>query len=268
MPDHTYASAIVGSSKKYERKPADFYPTPPDVTIALMEFLALPAGTTVLEPACGDGAMSKILERYLGSESVYSSDLRTDTGYGRGGVDFITDTDTPRVDWIISNPPFNRSADFIRKSLSLTANVAFLLKSQYWHAKSRLQLFETYPPAFILPLTWRPSFLESERGRSPLMDVIWVVWKKGSTTTQFRPITRPVETVEKNEIGTFSLTDISQDGILVNEKLTERRDSGGNGVDTVSAKIMVNRSAFDLNNLLTFEEDRPADCADLSELLA
>lgn len=193
--DHTYASAVVRSQKIHKRKAADFYPTPPDVTVALLRWLNLTYGTKVWEPACGDGAMSRVLMEYVGESNVLASDLREDSGFGRGGVNFlkcvpwVTTTYSP--DWIITNPPFDVAAAFIEKALSFTDNVAMLLKSQYWHAKSRIHLFEKHPPAWVLPLTWRPAFLESERGTSPLMDVSWMVWRKGETETRFEPIRRP-----------------------------------------------------------------------------
>lgn len=186
--DHTYASAIVGAQKNHKRKAADFYPSPPDVTHALMEFLRLPKGTVIWEPACGDGDMSCILEEH--GHQVISTDLRDDVWYGKGGTDYLTHPEI-EVDWIITNPPFNLAESFIRKSLSITTNVAMLLKSQYWHAAGRLKLFADHPPAFVLPLTWRPAFLEAERGSSPLMDVIWVVWQGEPEYTKFKPLQRP-----------------------------------------------------------------------------
>jgi hypothetical protein len=187
MSVHTVASAIVEAQTRWARKPADFYPTPSDCTQALLDHLQLPARTVVKEPACGDGALSVVLE--ANGMVVLSSDLRQ-TGFGRGGVDFLTDADEV-CDWVITNPPFNVAVDFIKRSLDLTPNVAMLLKSQFWHAQGRLDLFEQNPPSQILPLTWRPSFLEAERGNSPLMDVIWVVWQQGERETRYTPLRRP-----------------------------------------------------------------------------
>lgn len=203
-PDHTYASAITASQKTHKRKAADFYPTPPEVTQALLDYLRLPNGASIWEPACGDGAMAKVM-RSAGHE-VYATDLREDAGYGdERGLDFLTYDVQPATgipihavfgDWIITNPPFNLAEAFIRKALSITPNVAMLLKSQYWHAKSRFSLFETYPPSRVLPLTWRPAFLESERGKSPLMDVSWMVWSEHDlplAVSGFMPLTRPAK---------------------------------------------------------------------------
>lgn len=192
--EHTIASAIVGAQKAYDRKPADFYPTPPDATWALLKYLALPSGTRVWEPACGDGAMSKVMTA-AGLE-VDSSDLREDSGYGRGGVDFLLEKtghtkEGYLYDWVITNPPFKVATDFILKALDITPNVAMLLKSQFWHARGRINMFEKCPPAVILPLTWRPAFLEAERGRSPLMDVMWCVWREGQYDALYKPVRRP-----------------------------------------------------------------------------
>ena len=173
--DHTYASAIVTSQKVHKRKESDFYPTPPDVTRALLGFLNLERGTGVWEPACGDGAISKVLTD--NGLCVFSSDLRLDSGFGKADVNFLEiPLDARCPDWIITNPPFALAEEFIRHALTFTPRVAMLLKSQYWHAKKRAALFEERPPSDILALTWRPAFLEAERGKSPLMDVVWVVW--------------------------------------------------------------------------------------------
>lgn len=201
MTEHTIASAVITSMKVHKRKPADFYPTPPDVTVALMRWLDLNPEAVVWEPACGDGAMASVISRFAGE--VWSSDLREDGGYGRGGVDFLNcilgDTFSTPPDWIITNPPFNVAEKFIEHALGITPNVAMLLKATYWNAKTREGLFRKHPPTWILPLTWRPAFLEEERGSSPLMDVMWVVWQEDSDgDTRFSPLLRPRFSITKD----------------------------------------------------------------------
>lgn len=190
MSDHTIADAVVTSMKVHKRKPADFYPTPPDVTLALLKWLNLNGDELIWEPACGDGAMSKAMIKE--GFAVISTDLREDAGFGIGGSDFLNQQMELDVDWIITNPPFNLAAKFIEHALTITPNVAMLLKATYWNAKGREALFRKHPPTYILPLTWRPAFLEEERGSSPLMDVMWVVWQENSDGfTRFEPILRP-----------------------------------------------------------------------------
>ena len=178
---------LANNSIKNKRRKLDFYPTPPDVTHALMGFLNLEK-KKVWEPACGDGAMSRVIEMY--GHDVMSSDIR-DTGYGEGGIDFLTEH--KHCDAIITNPPFSISSEFITHALSQAKVVAMVLKSQYWHAKKRAELFKQNPPAYVLPLTWRPDFMGGERGGSPTMEVHWTVWVDGDYDTKYRLLTRHKE---------------------------------------------------------------------------
>jgi hypothetical protein len=186
--------SIGGRSDDNARHEADFYPTPRECTLALMKFLDLPKGQIIWEPACGDGAISKVLEE-LGY-GVYSTDIRkTPDIYGYGGVDFINDNiglSDPVPSMIITNPPFNLSADFIRACQNWGMPFALLLKSQYWHASGRRALFNETKPSFVLPLTWRPNFAP-DRGKSPTMDMVWTVWLKDDQPCRYQPLERPTQ---------------------------------------------------------------------------
>lgn len=93
---------------------------------------------------------------------------------------------------IITNPPFSCAEQFIRKCLDLEKPFAMLLKSQYWHAAGRWQLFMEHPPAFVLPLTWRPDFNFGKRGGNPTMEVLWTVWDSmPCKTAYYHPLQRP-----------------------------------------------------------------------------
>lgn len=159
---------IGGKSNDNERSLMDFYPTPAECTHALMRFLATINVTfdKVWECACGNGAMSNILAEYV--KEVVSTDIRIDTGFGIGGVDFLVSEKL--ADVVITNPPFNVAEKFIQKCFeSETLVYAFILKSQYWHSKGRLKLFEKMKPAFVLPLTWRPNFTPERGGHHILI---------------------------------------------------------------------------------------------------
>lgn len=51
------STKIVGAGDK--RRKNDFYPTPPECTQALIDFLKIPKGATIWECACGDGAIMR-----------------------------------------------------------------------------------------------------------------------------------------------------------------------------------------------------------------
>ena len=75
---------MVGHNLNNDRNKNDFYPTPPEATLALLNKQKFEGN--IWECACGDGAISKILidEGY----DVYSSDL-IDRNYGDVGLDFL-----------------------------------------------------------------------------------------------------------------------------------------------------------------------------------
>lgn len=186
--DSLQASRISGGNSARGRRQSDLYPTPPEATIALLQFLNLPKNTTIWEPATGEGDMAGVLQAYF--ETVYTTDILDGTDFLKSSID--------AADWIITNPPFSLAEDFIRRAAKIEKPFAFLLKSQYWHASKRMALFEDIPPSYILPLTWRPDFFFKERengnGGSPLMDVMWCVWLTPwmrNVQTIYRPLPRP-----------------------------------------------------------------------------
>lgn len=180
-------SATLANGGPQERRRAlDFYPTPTEVTDALLQFMQWPA-MRVWEPACGNGAMSRVLA--AAGHEVVSTDL-AHTGFGSGGVDFLT-CEPRECDAIVTNPPFNISETFIRTALRHARVVAMVLKSQYWHAAKRHTLFAEAPPSFVLPLTWRPDFMGGERGGAPTMEVHWTVWTPGFGPCVYHPLQRP-----------------------------------------------------------------------------
>lgn len=188
-------ATLANGGNQERRRELDFYPTPPEATHALMRFLTMHGvvrrDSLVWEPACGSGAMSDVIQQYV-DEEVRSSDWRT-TGYGEGGVDFLQAAWD--CDAIITNPPFNLAEDFIRHARKQAPVVAMLLKSQYWHASKRLQLFNEGPPSWVLPLTWRPDFLFEQRVQgakgAPTMEVLWTVWVDGDFDTKYRLLPKP-----------------------------------------------------------------------------
>jgi len=177
---------LTGGGRKEDRRELDFYPTPPDVTIVLMDFLKLKP-CKIWECASGNGAMADVMKSY--GHNVIETDLST-------GTDYLTAKEDCNV--IITNPPFNLSAEFIEKALGEADIVAMVLKSQYWHAKKRANLFFRNPPSYILPLTWRPDFLYQERVKggktgSPTLEIIWTVWIKGNVDCKYIPLLKPIK---------------------------------------------------------------------------
>ena len=180
---------ILANRSAIDRNKTDFYETPPEVTFALLDFLEsqnlITPGCMIWEPACGRGKMTQVmLDR---GYAVLGTDLHPEIA-GQPSVDFLTADKA--CDWIITNPPFSKATAFISHALELDMPCAFLLKSQFWHARSRVQMFRDNPPSYILPLTWRPDFLYGAKSGSPTMEILWTVWS-GSHEATYYPLVKP-----------------------------------------------------------------------------
>lgn len=166
------AQSIVGSSAG--RPINDFYPTPRSAITALLKRVEF--GNNILEPACGRGDISRVLEEY--GHKVISSDL-FDYGYGEVGVDFLD-----RLDWsgdIITNPPFNLAEKFLQRALSLDyGKIAFLLKLAFLEGQSRSKLLERSPLKEVLVFRKRLSM--TRNGKPPrgsgMIAFAWFIWEK------------------------------------------------------------------------------------------
>ena len=167
---------IIGGNGN--RRELDFYPTPPEVTEALISILDIPENSLIWEPACGGGAIVDVL-RHRGYRCI-----GTDISQGQ---DYLTAEMPQGIDWIITNPPFKLAEDFIKRSWNHNKPFALLLKSQYWHAAKRYKLFQECTPSHIYPLTWRPDFCG---GGNPLMDMCWMVWNRKTDKCEYKPIER------------------------------------------------------------------------------
>jgi hypothetical protein len=172
--------ALAGGGGK--RRKDDFYPTPAEATIALLDEVSLPE--CVWEPACGDGAMCNVL--LSRGHIVAASDL-VNRGYGLGGKDFLLERSGPAKKFAtVTNPPFKLAEEFIRHALKFTPIVCMLLKATFPNAAKRIALFEEHPPSRILPLGWRLDF--TNQG-APTMDCTWFCW--GVDGSPFKVLRKP-----------------------------------------------------------------------------
>lgn len=109
----------------------DFYPTPTNATLALLQREKFDGN--IWEPACGDGAISKLLKQQ--GYEVYSSDL-VDRGYGDAHFNFLNSHEVH--DNIVTNPPFNIGTEFTIHSLHCARKkVAIFQKLTFLEGKAR-----------------------------------------------------------------------------------------------------------------------------------
>ncbi len=177
MEEIKTATRLVGSTVSTARKENDFYPTPSWATEALLERERFDG--SIWEPACGDGAISKVL-KLNGYSNITSSDI-IDRGYSPYIWNFF-ETDISR-DNIITNPPFSLCTEFIEKSkTSCNKKIAMFLKTTALEGGKRHKMWEDkeFPFARMYQFVRRVSFGKDEGTHKGggMMAFAWFVWDK------------------------------------------------------------------------------------------
>ncbi|MGV2977976.1 hypothetical protein AB1P65_21160 [Roseibium alexandrii] len=156
----------------------DFFPTPRWATHALIDNETFEG--PIWECACGNGAMSEVLE--LTGQSVYSSDLY-DRGYGQAGVDFLSEN--KRSDNIVTNPPYNAAEAFVAKGLkSANKKFALLLRLAFLEGGNRARtIYSENPPSRVWVFSERITFYPagSTVKGSGTTAYAWFIWDKSHT---------------------------------------------------------------------------------------
>lgn len=164
------------------RQEHDFYRTPPAATRALLEKESPPL--KLWEPACGDGAISKVLE--AAGYQVRSSDLH-DRGFGEAGIDFFGQHEDLSQTGVITNPPFKIADQFARHALLQGAPYVALLHRLAWleGAERRRDLWIPFPPARVWVFSKRMTLWRGDEdrpaGASGTTAYAWFVWERGSS---------------------------------------------------------------------------------------
>jgi len=164
----------------------DLYETPPCATRALLHFERNYMPHRIWEPACGRGAISRVL-KHEGFQ-VRSSDL-VDYGYpgAVSGLDFLTVNKTHPIakvtDGIVTNPPYylaGRSAPFVARAVEIAPYVAMLLRIAFLEGAQRLKLISGAARIFVaarrLPMMHRDGWDGPKA--SSAMAFAWFVWDK------------------------------------------------------------------------------------------
>lgn len=169
-----------------EREINDFYATDP-VAIDKLLSAGIKLSNNILEPACGQGHLSKRLEKF--GYSVLSTDL-VDRGYGKGGINFLEDYNE-FVKWngdIITNPPYSLALPFVKQALNVVEDgkkVIMLLKLTFLEGVERRKFFEKHPPKVIYVFSKRllcaknAEFEKMKAGGGSAIAYAWFVWEKG-----------------------------------------------------------------------------------------
>lgn len=156
---------------------SDFYETPTWATEELLKRERFEG--TILEPACGLGAISKVLEN--DGYTVRSQDIE-ERGYGTGGVDFLKQGDSAGN--IVTNPPFSKALEFVQWSKLVADNkIAMILKLTFLESSKRHAMFtdKDFPLARIYVFCKRVdmyAFGQEQPVNGGTIAYAWFIWDK------------------------------------------------------------------------------------------
>jgi len=179
-------TSLAGGTVNYKRIENDYYATDPGSTFALFNVEKFDS-TSFLEPCCGEGHISKIIEYKFKNSTVDSTDL-IDRGYGIGGIDFLKQEYDKKYDYVITNPPYKLAQEFIEKSLSITnKKVVMFLKIQFLEGIGRYKMFKNTPLKTVHVFSGRQDPWRNGEPKNPktgkkwgsTMCFAWFVWEHG-----------------------------------------------------------------------------------------
>ncbi len=182
----TFAQLGASNHSEGEREANDFYATDPNTLKIFLNKLMKDGVTlhhTIIEPSCGMGHLSEVLNDY--GYNVLSYDL-VDRGYGNTGVDFLQSKYTGTYD-ILTNPPYKYASEFTKHALDMIEDGCYcimLLKIQFLEGQGRQELFAEYPPKYVYVNSARQTcYINGDMSKkmSSASCYCWFVWEKGFT---------------------------------------------------------------------------------------
>jgi hypothetical protein len=175
------------------RRANDFYQTPHGATLALLDSIGpLSRDTIAYEPCAGKNSITNVLWN-SGLHSVWTNDIDPKVGWKLCfNVDASTvwpmHDKTEPVDWVITNPPFNKAYEILQLSLQNCDKVALLLRLSFLEPTAkRANFLREFPPTKLLVLP-RMSF--TENGKTDSVTYAWMVWEAGQPEQAIKVYTR------------------------------------------------------------------------------
>ena len=198
-----------------KRKKSDFYETPYTLTRKFLDVEYFNKNSTVCEPACGGGAITRILKEHWEDDKITAYDQETN---------FLWETG--EYDYIITNPPFSIAFEFIQRAkLVAKSKFAFLLPLSYLHGKKRFDEIysdRTYGLEKVYVFTRYPMLGEAlrEDGKynTGMMVYAWYVWTNGYSGLP------TVDWLDNNE-DVLSKKDMEKTEVLTDNPLSDILDS-------------------------------------------
>ena len=162
-----------------QRRKSDCYQTHYSMTEQLLENEPFVYTRMALEPACGLGTITRILNKHFKNTLSFDIQIRSDF------MDWYT-----KVDYIITNPPFSLAFEFIQKAKKIAMEkFAMLLPLSYLHGQKRYEskIFadSSYPLTKVYVFTRYPMLSDTIRkdGKytTGMQVYAWYIWENNIT---------------------------------------------------------------------------------------
>lgn len=161
------------NNSKGLRRKSDFYETPYSITKHLLDRESFDFSKSCLEPACGQGAIVKVLEPHW----------KTSLTHYDKEVDFLTETKP--YHYVITNPPFSLAIEFVLHAKTICKHkICMLLPLSYLHGKKRhdnIYMDKDFPLKSVYVFTRYPMLgdplREDGKYRTGMMVYAWYVWE-------------------------------------------------------------------------------------------
>lgn len=180
-------TAAAATRAPLDRAADDFYATPRSAIEQLLNVEHFDG--PVWEPACGDGAICRVLLRH--GLASFGTDL-VGRGWGPGGTNFLLAEqmpqpvrDAPPCRHIVTNPPFNLATVFVRHALALApGKVAMLLKIGFIEGPTKADLHAQLSRVWVIRrrVTFLKNGAEFSRsgGKGGIHTYAWFVWDRSA----------------------------------------------------------------------------------------
>lgn len=177
---------MSATNRGTKRKEADFYQTPREAILSLIEnYNIAKLNDQILEPSAGNGIIIQTLREAGIDNYIHAIEIREEEKAQLLKVansveitDFLEVEPSVFYDVIIGNPPFSQAQEFIEKSLSLLkpgGRLIFLLRTNFLESKKRFKWWQNKLPNRLYVLASRPSF--TGKG-TDATSYAWFIWEK------------------------------------------------------------------------------------------
>jgi hypothetical protein len=156
-----------------KRRASDFYETPYSMTEQLLQVVDLSDMNTILEPAAGNGAIVRVLQRAGFNVTAYDQE-----------TDFLTEQG--HYDCVLTNPPYSLAGQFVLQAKHVARQrIVLLLPLAYLHGKQRYDTIYTdtqFPLREVHVFTRYPLLGDPLRAdgkyTTGMMVYAWYVWDR------------------------------------------------------------------------------------------